>query len=84
MAHFIGSIPRSLHIFLARSSLISECLGTDDLFVLSGIAPPGMSAAFPNELTTFGSEVLEQFSPFHALTAIFSSLYSLPAESIAS
>ena len=31
IAYFIGSIPRSLHIFLARSSLISECLGTDDL-----------------------------------------------------
>lgn len=30
MAYFIGFIPRSLHIFLARLSLISVCLGTDD------------------------------------------------------
>jgi hypothetical protein len=29
-AYFIGSIPRSLHIFLARSSSISVCRGTDE------------------------------------------------------
>ena len=29
-AYFIGFIPRSLHIFLARSSLISVCRGTDE------------------------------------------------------
>ena len=28
--YFIGSIPRSLHIFLARSSSISVCRGTDE------------------------------------------------------
>ena len=29
-AYFIGSIPRSLHIFLARVSLISVCRGTEE------------------------------------------------------
>jgi hypothetical protein len=29
-AYFIGSIPRSLHIFLARLSLISVCRGTEE------------------------------------------------------
>src|SRR4030042_5971846 len=29
-AYFIGSIPRSLHIFVARLSLISVCRGTEE------------------------------------------------------
>jgi len=28
--YFIGFMPRSLHIFLARLSSISECRGTDE------------------------------------------------------
>ncbi|MHC4073920.1 MAG: hypothetical protein ACYTGS_18125, partial [Planctomycetota bacterium] len=35
--YFVGGTPRSLHIFLARTSTISLCLGTADLLLDDGL-----------------------------------------------
>ena len=53
-------------------------------FVLTRIPPPGVTGAFSDEFTTLFPEVFQYFGSFHARMAIFSSVYSAPAEEMAS
>jgi hypothetical protein len=52
MAYFMGATPRSLHIFRAKLSLISECLGMEERLFKVGLChqeclPPSLKNSQP-------------------------------------
>ena len=84
MAHFTGSIPRSLHIFFASPSSISLRLGTEERLFRLGF--PHQECRRPSLMSSqpCACKVLQQFGFLHSDMAILSSSYSVPADAMAS
>ena len=82
LIYLIVGTPRSRQIFLARSLLISVCLGTADRLLRARFCHHECRPPFPKEFASLRSQIRDQLVPFH--TAIRSSAYRSPAAERAS
>lgn len=79
--YLIDSTPRSLHVFFAKMSLFRNVEESKTAYSEQGCATK-VFTSFSQKLATLAMQMLKELLSLH--TAIFSSLYPLPAAASAS